>query len=271
MNNNISTKELLYGIMISLRPDAAVFNQLAALCAPFNISETTLRTNLSRMASNRLIEVNRKGKTALYSLTGRSRRIGKNVAAGFTRNADPNWTGAYWGIGFSVPESQSPARHKIRTKLEAYRYASWIPGLWIRPELENEEPYNGLDDFGNNGFCKLLKFRPRLPLSKEDIYSMWKLDKKAETMKTVQNDLEAELSQVNDLKPLEAFKKRMIVGKTVIQTLSSDPLLPKEMLPANWPGHKLRILFNKWQEAVEPKAEEFYKPILEMEEKNDRK
>lgn len=96
---------------------------------------------------------------------------------------------------------------------------------------------------------------------------MWKLDKKAETMKTVQNDLEAELSQVNDLKPLEAFKKRMIVGKTVIQTLSSDPLLPKEMLPANWPGQKLRILFNKWQEAVEPKAEEFYKPILEMEEK----
>ena len=90
--------ELLFGLLRSFKKPSYSFADIEYLAAPFSISETCLRNNLSRMVSKNILEVRRVGRKALYSFTKGSDRTGKNIAMAFRTQDWSNWEEDWWGI-----------------------------------------------------------------------------------------------------------------------------------------------------------------------------
>jgi hypothetical protein len=153
--------ELIFAFFASLPIRELTFSQIANLSLPFGITETTLRTSLARMHEKGLLQIEKRGRTAIYSFSGKSRSVSANVSAGFRLAFPPEWNGLFWGILFSLPSSEKVTRHKLRTKLEAYRYAPWMPGIWIRPVGDRKRILYP-------EYCRVIEFRPEGGLSVEE-------------------------------------------------------------------------------------------------------
>ena len=65
MNDN----ELIFGLMSEFGRHDYSFEELKKLTTPFDVSETSLRTNLSRMIHKDTIQSRKHGKAAYYGLS----------------------------------------------------------------------------------------------------------------------------------------------------------------------------------------------------------
>ena len=83
---------------------------------------------------NTFYKVRKEGRRAYYSLSQKGKKISANVVFSFQVLDWTGWDNSWWGLAFSVPEQEKPLRHKIRTKLTAYRFAPLYNGFWVRPK-----------------------------------------------------------------------------------------------------------------------------------------
>lgn len=100
MNNS----ELIFGIMSAYGHDDYSFYQLKHLTSPFGVTETSLRTSLSRMVKKQTILSRKEGKSAFYSLSKKGQRISSNVTFSFKELDWSSWDRKWWGVLFTVPE-----------------------------------------------------------------------------------------------------------------------------------------------------------------------
>ncbi|MBI9104466.1 MAG: BlaI/MecI/CopY family transcriptional regulator [Spirochaetales bacterium] len=251
--------------MAALNIKSIDFKMLSHLISPFEISETSLRTSLSRMVKKGLLSVEKNKKEAVYYRARKNNRISSNISAPFTSPGKRGWDYDYWGVLYSVPGAEASPRHKIRKKLVAYRYGLWSPGLWIRPVLTGEKPYNGLEELSENPYCRLIRFTPDQKLKRDECSRIWHLEEKVEIMNKAIEKLKNAMSMISDSTPEAAFKFKMEIGESAVRALASDPLLPNEQLPEKWPAEELRELFGRWDNDITKIAEGFYIPILKGE------
>jgi phenylacetic acid degradation operon negative regulatory protein len=59
----------------------------------------------------------------------------------------------------------------------------------------------------------------------------------------------------SDLSPREAFRLRILLVHAWRRAILRDPLLPEELLPADWPGAAARLLVRNLYRAVRAPAE----------------
>ena len=253
--------ETLFGIFTSLDLKEAEFSLLTELTAPFGATETALRTALARMTGKNLLISERRERKAVYSLSGRGARVGGNIAAAFSPRDAGGWTGDYWSAGFTLPDKEKGLRYRVRKKLSAYRFGGWLPGLWIRPVIPAEPPYNGLRELEETSSCRLMRLCPETPLSEPEIRRIWKLVETSRRLRGALQRIERELTGLQTLSPREAFVRRYEVGNEAVSALAEDPLLPEAMTRDNWPGDRLRQIFALWDREVAERAHPFYFPL----------
>ncbi len=261
----MTVNELTLGIMASFNIGRLSFEQLSELITPFGITETALRTGLSRMIQNGLMSADRNSRPVSYCLTKKSRTVTGNISAPFKIKTENAWAGDFWGIAYSVPGNDTSRRHRLRKKLSAYRFGSLNPGLWIRPVMESEPPYNGLEDLEDDPACRLIRFTPRSRLTRDECRSIWKLGEKEKSMKDALTLIETALPEIPGFAPEEAFIRKMETGKKAVNALAGDPLLPAELLPAGWLADELRNLFALWDREITKAAVAFFIPIIKGE------
>ncbi|MBN2628320.1 MAG: BlaI/MecI/CopY family transcriptional regulator [Spirochaetales bacterium] len=254
--------ELIFAFFASLPIGELTFSQIANLSLPFGVKETSLRTSLSRMHEKGLLQIEKRGRTAVYSFTEKSRSVSANVSAGFRLTAPDEWNGLFWGILFSLPAAEKVIRHKLRTKLEAYRYAPWMPGMWIRPVGDRERDGRDRERILYPEFCRVIEFRPEGGFSVEEAGRLWNLGDRASHMIRAASGLQDAMDSLSRFSAEEAFVQRMLRGDELVNALAADPLLPAGLLPPDWPAEHLKLLFGRWNRLIEPRAKEFYEDIL---------
>ncbi|WP_078504351.1 PaaX family transcriptional regulator C-terminal domain-containing protein [Streptomyces viridochromogenes] len=225
----LSARSVVLSLLLGLHPPELPVKDLVHCVEPFGIAGSTVRAALSRMAaagdlrradtvyrlSDRLLERQRRQDDAVHPET-------------------LPWDGG-WEMIVVTATGRGPAeRAELRAELARLRLAELREGVWLRPaNLLRPLP----DDLGQ--VAERCTARPDRP-ARELAAGLWPLDAWAGTGRAL-------LAHVGRARhPSERFT----AFAAVVRHLLADPVLPPELLPADWPGARLRTAYADYRREV---------------------
>lgn len=225
----LPARSVVLSLLLGSHPDRMSPAELTRAGEHFGIPASTLRVALTRaVAAGDLRRLN--GDYVLGErLVARQRRQDEAV-----EDAETPWDGT-WEMAVVVVTGRSGAqRAALRETLAAHRLAELREGVWTRPaNLRRPAAYAGdpvLDTFRSRPDGDPAELAGRL----------WDLDGWA----SLGRDLLGLLERTTDPAP------RLAVAAHVVRHLTADPLLPRDLLPADWPGEALRSAYAGYQAEV---------------------
>ena len=234
----LSARSIVASTLLGVRPPRLPGRSLVASAALFGVAEGTVRTALSRMvAAGELV-----AEDGAYALAGPflARRERQDASrSGSTRP----WTGA-WELAIVEADRRSaPDRSALRSAMRVRRLAELREGVWVRPDnLDPDRLPTALAVI--EAPCLSMTGRPRA--SADALVELWDLDGWAAGARA----LEADLSRHHARLPERAeLAPGFVLSAAVLRHLQADPLLPDELLPADWPGASLRSAYEAYDEA----------------------
>lgn len=257
-----SNTNLIFGAMAALGREAYAIAQLREIIRPLGITETGLRTALSRLTAKGQLTSRREGRNTLYSFSSKGRRIRGNVSRSFRDLDWQSWDESWWGVIFSIPQDQKEARHPIRKKLKAYRFGMLFPGFWARPYHPSEALDKHLESLIHHPHCRMIRFQSLSEWSPEQIAQVWALDEVNRRFQEALIQIKKSTDQLPSLTPDLAFAQQIHTGASMVTALFQDPMLPPVFLPLDWRGPQLRKKFKVWEKAVVKRSMPFIRQIF---------
>lgn len=233
----------VYGDVVVPRGGVLWIGSLIELCARIGISETLVRTAVSRLVAAERLEGARIGRRSFYRLAEPAR---VEFAEAARRLYAPPPGSGDWTILFSPDLPETLVRH--------HRLAPLGEGVWIAP------PSGGVPE----GEGLVLRATALPGGDPRVLGRYWDLAALAEGYRRflaafVTLDGDAELA------PSEALTLRLLLVHHYRAVLLKDPGLPPEALPDDWPGKAAQALFRRLYQTLTPAAEAQIPRILEGE------
>jgi phenylacetic acid degradation operon negative regulatory protein len=225
----LSARSVVLSLLLGTHPPELPVKELVRAVEPFGVGGSTLRAALSRMVAASDL----RRTDAVYGLSdrllARQRRQDDAVEAGTCA-----WNGE-WEMVVITATGRGPAeRADLRTRLTTLRLAELREGVWLRPaNLSRPLP----DDLEQVAQCYTA--RPDRP-ARELAAQLWPLGDWAATARA----LLAHVAEAH--RPADRFT----AFAAVVRHLLADPVLPPELLPADWPGAALRAAYAEYQREI---------------------
>jgi phenylacetic acid degradation operon negative regulatory protein len=218
----MTARSVVLSVLLGAHPAWASASELIRLTADFGIKETTLRVALTRMVSAGDLIRSADGYRLSDRLLARQRRQ-DDAMRPRVRAWHKDWTML---IVTSVG-NDARTRATLRTMMHHKRFGELREGVWMRPdnldlELDPEVAAR----------VRVLKARDDAPA--ELAGQLWDLPAWAETG----HRLIDEIARATDV------PGRFVVAAAMVRHLLTDPVLPAELLPADWPGAGLRAAYH---------------------------
>jgi phenylacetic acid degradation operon negative regulatory protein len=226
----LTARSVLASALLGMDPPELPVAQLVRLTGLFGISENRARVALSRMVSAG--EATSDG-AGTYGLAGHlvSRQSRQSASrSGLTAPYAGQWHLAIVTTSGSTAE----VRAARRRALTYARLAELREGVWLRPD---NVPVRLADE--QNEAIELMTARPADP--RRLVNELWDLSAWSHGAES----LLAQLDGVTPDRP-EALAPGFELSAAVLRHLQADPLLPSELLPAHWPGTRLRDSYDEW-------------------------
>ena len=246
-----SARSVIASTLLGTYPPRLTPRRLVRSCALFGIAESTARVALSRMLAT--------GELTLDE--GRYRLAGQLLERQ-TRQADSRrgvarspWDGSWVVHVVTVDSREATARSDLRSAMRRLHIAELREGTWMRPD--NLDP--GRDLWAAEQVqtqCTTLRgARTNEPDAVAvELFPLMPWMDEAQRLVTDLRAHQADLESGDESILASAFER----NAAVLRHLLSDPLLPDELLPLDWPGGELRDVFerfdasfsNAWQRAM---------------------
>lgn len=222
----LSARSVVLSLLLGTHPPELPVKELVRAVEPFGVGGSTLRAALSRMVAAGDL----RRTDAVYRLSdrllARQRRQDEAVEAR-TRG----WHGD-WEMVVITATGRGPAeRADLRTRLTALRLAELREGVWLRPANLSRPLPDDLEQVAQSYTA-----RPDRP-ARELAAQLWPLDAWAATARS----LLAHVAGAH--RPADRFT----AFAAVVRHLLADPVLPRELLPEDWPGATLRAAYAAYQ------------------------
>ncbi|MGW5159657.1 PaaX family transcriptional regulator C-terminal domain-containing protein [Nonomuraea wenchangensis] len=219
--NTLSARSAVLSALLGSHPPRLPARHLVRIGALFGVAEGTVRVALSRMvAAGDLVQEN-----GFYTLS--PRLVERQARQDESR--DPHirpWDGT-WEVAVVTAERRAPAdRAALRHAMTALRLGELREGTWMRPANLVRSAWPEVV----TAQCTLIDGRPHgdpTPL-------LWDLDGWAAEARRLEGALER----------ADGLAEGFLVSAAVLRHLLADPLLPPELLPADWPGAELRARYD---------------------------
>lgn len=222
----LPARSVVLSLLLGSHPDRMSPAELTRAGEHFGIPASTLRVALSRAVAAGDLRREDGDYVLGERLVARQHRQDEGV-----EDAETAWDGT-WELAVVVVSGRSGSeRAALRDQLAGARLAELREGVWTRPaNLRRAPPYAG------DPVLESFRARPdddpvRLARELWDL-SGWAADGRA---------LLGRLARTTT-PPL-----RLAVAAHVVRHLTADPLLPRELLPADWPGAELRTAYADYQ------------------------
>jgi phenylacetic acid degradation operon negative regulatory protein len=220
--HKMTARSVVLSVLLGAHPAWASAAELIRLTDDFGIKETTLRVALTRMVSAGDLIRSADGYRLSERLLTRQRRQDDAM-----RPQLRTWSG-YWATVIVTSVGTDPrTRAGLRSTLHDKRFGELREGVWMRPD--------NLDvDLGDQlrGRVRIVQARDDAPA--ELAGQLWDLTSWARTG----HRLLDEMCSAPDV------PARFVVAAGIVRHLLTDPVLPAELLPADWPGTRLRAAYN---------------------------
>ncbi len=264
----------VWGDHIAARGGRAPIAALVRLLAALDISEPAVRTAVSRMVRQGWLESIATPQGPGYTVTERARVRLDDAATRIYRTTEaPAWDG-HWHVVVLKHVPSRSARNRTRAALGFLGYGSLQGDAWIAPR-----PAVGLATAlaaeGAGGYCfdavpHSGVAGPEAVDAAELARTVWDLDDLAaayerwEKRATVWTDRAG--PDVDDDE--QQFAVRSMLVHEWRKFLFTDPALPTELLPGDWPGHSAALLFDRESARLAPGATRFVDACLHPEEES---
>jgi len=231
----LTARSVLASALLGEDPPELPVAHLVRLASLFGINENRARVALSRMVAAGEATPDGAGHYRLAGhLLGRQRR--QLASRGGTTG---RWGGDWVQVVVTATGRSAEVRTARRRALAHARLAELREGVWLRPD--NLEPDNLEIVLSDDMAADTARFssRPEDPVGLAG--RLWPLEAWAATAVELHDALAAHLpTGFADLAP--GFE----LSAAVLRHLQADPLLPSALLPGQWPGGRLRTLYEAW-------------------------
>jgi phenylacetic acid degradation operon negative regulatory protein len=226
----LTARSVLASALLGMDPPELPVAQLVRLAGLFGISENRARVALSRMVAAGEATSDGPGR---YRLTGHlaARQARQSASrAGATTPYDGGW----WLAVVTTAGSSAEVRTSRRRALAYARMAELREGVWMRPANVAVLLPVSLD-----ADVELMSALPSEPRALAD--RLWDLEAWSGRTREL-------LAELDALPPdtAGALAPGFELSAAVLRHLQADPLLPPDLLPARWPGERLRTTYDEW-------------------------
>ncbi|HET6165257.1 MAG TPA: PaaX family transcriptional regulator C-terminal domain-containing protein [Marmoricola sp.] len=225
----LTARSAILSLLLGSHPPSATVSELVAFGRQLAIKESAVRAALTRMVaaadlhrdngrytlSDRLLERQRRQDEALEVPTG-------------------PWNGS-WLVAAVVSNGRDrTSRLHLRRSMLAAHFGELREGVWMRPDNLAWHP-----DDAVAADLEILHARPTTPAA-DLVDRLFAPD----TWASVGRDLLA-LAEAS-----ATPRDRLTAFATIVRHLTHDPLLPTQLLPADWPGPALRAAYAGFRDEV---------------------
>jgi phenylacetic acid degradation operon negative regulatory protein len=218
----MTARSVVLSVLLGAHPAWASAAELIRLTSDFDIKETTLRVALTRMVSAGDLVRSADGYRLSDRLLARQRRQDDAM-----RPELRPWDGCWTTLIVTSVGTDARTRATLRTTLHHKRFSELREGVWMRPDNL------GLDlDAEVRARVRIVTARDDAPA--ELAGQLWDLPSWADTGDRL-------LSGISGATDIPA---RFVVAAAIVRHVLTDPVLPDELLPADWPGTRLRVAYN---------------------------
>ena len=214
----MAARSVVLSVLLGAHPAWATAAELLRLTADFGIKETTLRVALTRMVGTGDLVRSADGYRLSDRLLTRQRRQDAALHP-VTRD----WRGSWITIVVTAVGADARARAAMRTMLVHNRFAELREGVWLRPDnLEEELPAE-------------IRRRVRVLHSRDDAAA-----ELASMLWDLPGWSKAGSGLLREMDRATTIPDRFAIAAAMVRHLLTDPVLPVELLPSDWPADRLR-------------------------------
>lgn len=218
----LSARSVVLSLLLGSHPPELPVKDLVRGVEPFGVGGSTVRAALSRMVAAGDLQ----RADTVYRLSDRllERQRRQDEAV---RPRTRAWDGD-WEMVVITATGRGPAeRAELRARLTALRLAELREGVWLRPANLTRPLPPDLDPVAQHYTA-----RPATP-ARELAETLWPVDEWAATARAL-------LAHVAGA---DGPADRFTGFAAVVRHLLADPVLPPGLLPADWPGARLRAAY----------------------------
>lgn len=238
--------------------------KLVDLADAFNISGNALRTALSRVTQEGWLTRRQSDGKPSYGLSDRGRHL---IEEGIQRiyHPRPRWDGQWLMVAYSVPEVKREVRDRVRLGLGYLGLGSLGNGLYVTPHDLARDVRELIERDGLEGELTCVRGYLLLPEDRASLVRRaWDLDEVArgytDFVRRTKFKLRADRRRLDrvSLTEAEAFIRRTLLIHEFRRFPFSDPDLPPELLPRDWPGTAARRVFLEYRELLREMSNAYY-------------
>ena len=224
----LTARSVVLSVLLGAHPAWATAAELLRLTSDFGIRESTLRVALTRMVSSGDLVRSHDGYRLSDRLLARQRR-----QDGALHPVTRDWDGTWTTVIVTAVGADARTRGAVRTALQDNRFGELREGVWMRPDtLDVVLP-------------ALIRGRVRVLHAADDnsaelARQLWDLRDWAKTG----HRLLREMTTVRDV------PGRFAIAAAMVRHLLADPVLPAGLLPADWPGDRLRAAYAEFADLL---------------------
>ena len=255
--STLTARSVLLSVLLGTDPPRLPVRRLVRTTELFGIAEGTTRTALSRMAAAGEVVAD----DGWYGIAS-GRLLARQARQAASRHPGAlAWDGASWRQAVVVADRPRSAdsRAALRAALTSARLAELREGVWLRPDnlgdVAGTLPAGaggpaGAEGPEGEGAGEALHWFRAVPDGHPAALArrLWDLDAWAgragellDRMASLVGPLEEGAGDV--------LADGFVLSADVLRHVQADPLLPPELLPASWPGTRLRDTYDRYDAA----------------------
>lgn len=225
----ISARSAILNILMSADQESLTSREICTATTSVGYAEATARVAASRMVTaGDMVRGDR-----AYSLSPRLLERRRRLEAAMSP-ATREWTGDWETVVITATGRSAADRAAQRTQLVELGLAELREGVWMRPDnLDHAWP----DDLAS--VARRMRVRP-LEDAAELAAELWDLEGWAARGRALLDAIDAAETAADRSAGFAA----VVTG---VRHLTSDPLLPTELLPQDWPSARLRTAYDDFR------------------------
>jgi phenylacetic acid degradation operon negative regulatory protein len=219
---NMTARSVVLSVLLGAHPACASAGELVRLTTDFGIKEATLRVALTRMVSAGDLIRSADGYRLADRLLARQRRQDDAMHPPVRP-----WRGDWLMLVVTSVGTDARTRAALRTTMYDERFGELREGVWMRPD-------NLALDLDSEVYARLRMLKARDDAPAQLAGQLWDLPGWA----SVGHRLLEEMAAAADV------PSRFVGAAAIVRHLLTDPMLPAELLPVDWPGARLRAAYH---------------------------
>lgn len=233
---------------------------VVSLMEDLGVQGAAVRSSISRLKRRGILRAEKRRGVPGYALTP---TIVDVLRAGDERiwfDQRATQADGWLMVIFSVPESERPQRHQLRTTLRHLGFGATSGGVWIAPATIYRETLDSLQRQQLIGYTDLIRgsYLGDTATLRQRVAQWWDLDTIQGWYDEFLGEYEHLLSPtppITELSDREAFATYVPMLTAWRRLPYRDPGIPLEFLPQDWAGVTAGALFTAIDQQLRPAAE----------------